>query len=490
MKKRFWLFIPLAILSLASCTQKTKTEDESSIGTSASDNLTLYSSLLDEVDTKALEASTADYYKTNFSYSVSYLSGRTDYNLVSMKRTCNIRNDSLYIIKSTDYQSGSSMSQTSDTIYMKENDDVYSYNFQGNVTTIDTTEVLPLYEVTKEENFSINDVYGFSQSVLRGQAFDGTNGTIKKENNAYTIQMSYADVKDESLVSFIYNLGYFSNMLNYVKEDELMINFIYTIIDAGYSLDYGFSYSTDDTTITATVNLGMEKTDGFAITDFSDTSKYLTTYPQALTDVKTVSKVNEEVGGRYAGYSLFKFYLEPGNYGLVSNGEAVSYKNYNIYTEASAKLSKSTISLGSISLSTNYFTVEEAGYYYIYIQISTTLPSFKLVDVTYQTYASTDNVKQLDNTNEGALEGIFDYEVYQFTVESNVKVTITNNSSNNLCLIVPVTSFFTSYATIGIEANASQSFSVRAGTYYLIVSPYYAKESLNYSFTITSESSF
>ncbi len=490
--KRFkWLIIPLLFLSLTACENSNKEEvEEDSNVQSATENLETYTSLLNDINDKGDVASTSEYYETNFSYSISYVSGRTNYNVVTLDRTCKVRNEDLYILKTTDYQYSSASVSNSKTIYLKENDTMYSYDYIKDVQTLDTEEILPCYEVSKLDDFNITDAFGFSQTALTSQSYDGTNGTITKENNVYTIEMSYAEVKDESLVKFIINLGYFSSMLSYVSEEDLKVNFIYTINDNGYKLDYGFSYEantdTDEKEIKALVSLGLKSIEPFEITDFKDESKYVKKYTQNFTEVTDVYKVGDTVSGRYAGYALFKFYLTQGKYGVVSNGAAVT--DYSVYDSTTAKISKYALSINEkATLNTNYFSVTEDGYYYIYIEISSSLKSFKLEEINYESYG-TENIKSLGDTNEGTLEGLFDYDVYEFSIESTVKITITNKSTNNLCLIVPITTYFTNYRTIGIEAGKTFEFTLAKGSYYLIVSPYYASESLNYSFEITAES--
>ena len=104
MKRFKWFIIPLLLFSLASCEQKDESsntiENDSNVQ-SAAENLEIYSSLLDDINEKGLKASLSEYYKTNFSYSISYLSGRTNYNVINLDRTCKVRNDSLYILKTS-----------------------------------------------------------------------------------------------------------------------------------------------------------------------------------------------------------------------------------------------------------------------------------------------------------------------------------------------------------------------------------------------------
>ena len=139
MKKMKLLIIPLLFLSFMACDKKTNESEniEDSNVRSSTENLELYSSLLNDIDEKGLKASLSEYYKSNFSYSVSYLSGRTNYNVINYDRTCKIRNDSLYILKSTSYQYGSYEPEDSHTIYMKNNDSYYSYNYEYDVETGD-----------------------------------------------------------------------------------------------------------------------------------------------------------------------------------------------------------------------------------------------------------------------------------------------------------------------------------------------------------------
>lgn len=497
MKRFKWFIIPLLLFSLASCEQKnessTTIEKDSNVQ-SAAENLEIYSSLLDDINEKGLKASLSEYYKTNFSYSISYLSGRTNYNVINLDRTCKVRNDSLYILKTTTYQYGTNRETNASMVYLKSNDSIYSYEYEGDVTTLDTEEVLPVYEINKEEEFDLKDAFGFSQSVLTSQAYDGTNGSIKKENNVYTIIMSYADVKNESLVKFIINLGYFNTMLSYISEDDLKVNFIYTITDDGYKLDYGFSYDANnefsEKTIEAKVSLSLEKTSQFDIIDFSDESKYVKKYPQEFNDVVDINTVGETIIGRYQGYSLFKFYLKEGKYGILSDGNVVT--NYSIYNSLNMRISKYSIDIDSkISIDTNYFEVKEEGYYYIYLEISTYLKSFSLNSIDY---IEDEEAKELADTNQGKLKGVFDYEIYSFSFDTTVELTIENKSNHRLCLIVPVSvggffsSYLTSYRTVIIEENNSIKVTIVKGSYYLIVTPLYQDESLEYNFTVSTKS--
>ncbi len=492
MKKMKLLIIPLLFLSFMACDKKSDESeniDDSNVH-SSTENLELYSSLLDDIDEKGLKASLSEYYKSNFSYSISYLSGRTNYNVINYDRTCKIRNDSLYILKSTSYQYGSYESENSQTIYLKNNDSYYSYDYEYDVETLDTKEILPLYDVKKEDDFDLNDAFGFNQSILTSQSYDGTNGTIEKNDNTYTIEMSYANVKDESLVKFIINLGYFNTMLSYVTEDELMVKFNYIIKDSGYNLEYGFSYiiknEYEEYEITAKVNLGLEKIDSFDIIDFSDESKYLKKYPQDLNDVSDVYNVGDTVTGRYQGNSLYKFYLTKGKYGLLSNSNAVL--NYYIYNSIGDRVNRYNLNVNNeIKVSTNYFEVEEDGYYYVYLKISDSLNTFSINKIDYLENAK--EIKSFDSKASGTFEGIFDLDFYRCNLGIGKRYILTNKSENILYIRILQNSFLGNYMSEYIVVKPNESVRLGSGSFYLMVCALDNESASGYDFEITAENS-
>ncbi len=478
MKKFIFIIFPLILIFLTSCVSKSSAEliddeEENVINGSASDNLILYSNLKDELDEKALNVSTKNYYKTKFEYEVSYISGRTSYNIVSSKRICEIRNDSLYIKKTSSYNSSSIFSYNDETIYKLENDSIYSYKFEGNYQTFDENEILPVYSVIKEDDFKLNDIIGFSQAVVTSEGYDGTNGTIKKDDNIYTIEMSYSYVKNESLVKFIYNLGFFSNMLNYISEDDLIVEFVYEIFDTGYNLEYGFSYDTTDTTISAKVNLGMEE-DSFDIFEFEEGINYLKKYPQNFDMVTDIYNENDIIKGKYADSSFIKFYLTKGLYGVLSNDDIVT--SYLVFDIDGNPINKNKIILDKMIINTNYFEIEEDGYYYIYIGFDLNMTEFKLEKINYDAYSYSSN--ELEKTNIGNLDGMFNYKIYTLNIDTYSKIYIKNNDEfNELNLILPIML----YSNINIKPQDEINFNLRAGIYYLIVMP---SSDLSYNFDI------
>ena len=491
MKKRnlFIIFITLFIFFLTGCNKNNENNINVNNEPSSSEKFLLYSELQEKLNDASANASASDYYKSIFSYDVSYTKGRTDYNIITVNQTCDIRNDSLYVNKKTTYSLQSLSNSENTKTYVEEDGNIYCYTYEREIQTLDTEEILPIYSVSKEEDFNIRNVMGFSQSIITSEGFDGTNGKITKDNNKYEIIMDYATVKDEVLVKFIYNLGYFKNMTYYVKEEDLDVIFTYTFTESGYNLDYGFSYQAEDRTINAKVTLGLNKIDPFEIFDFKDETKYVKRYPQNIESITDIHKVEDKIDGRYPGSALFKFYLQKGKYGVTSNGKPIS--NYSIYKEDGSYLPFCNLNVSTLVITTAYFEIEEDGYYYIYLDFNYDVKSFKLEEIKYNTYLN-DSIKNLDSeTIEGKLEGLYDYEAYKFDLEGDLSLNIKNNTDHDIALIIPIYTLlsFVNYRTVLIKANESvENIKLSKGIYYIIITPAYANNGLDYSLTISSNS--
>ena len=489
MKKRFLfiIFIFAFLIILTGCQKKNNESDiNANNELSSSEKLMLYSELQEKINDAGSKASASDYYKSNFSYNVSYTKGRTDYNIISVNQTCDIRNDSLYVIKKTNYTL-QSLSNTENTkTYVEENGNVLCYTYEREIQTLDTEEILPIYSVTKEDDFNIRDVMGFSQSIITSEGFDGTNGKITKDNNKYEIIMDYATVKDEVLVKFIYNLGYFKNMTYYVKEEDLDVIFTYTFTDSGYNLDYGFSYDAEDRKIKVLVSLGLNKEEAFEIFDFSDETKYVKRYPQNIEAITEIHNVNDTIYGRYPGSALFKFHLKEGKYGVISNEKPIS--NYSVYYDDGSYLPFVNFNVDKIIVPTAYFEIKEEGDYYIYLDFNYDVKSFKLEEIKYNTYLDGE-IKNIESeTIEGNLEGLYDYEAYKFELDDNKILNIKNNTDHDITVVIPIYSIWLNYKTVLIKANESIEYSLRKGSYYIIITPAYANNGLDYSLTFTPKS--
>jgi len=483
MKKIFSLILILIFL-LSSCSTK---KDDSSIEVeekSASDNLILYRSMQDELEQSGINASTSDYYETEFSFEISYLSGRTTTNVLKSIRNCKIRNDSLYIKYENDFSYYSLESSNTNVIYTKEDDKYYSYEYEGLIETIDTLEILPCYNVKEENEFELSNIIGFSQAVLTSHSYDGTNGTIEKDNNKYIIKMPYENVKNDSLIKFVFDSGFLSNIFSYINSEDLTIDFIYDINESGYSLKYGFSYEANEKKNDIYVNLKMNKINEFETIDFKDETKYVKKYPENFSDVLKINNLNETVSGRYQGYTFFKFYLEEGYYGITYDNSV--YTKYNVYSDSlGIEIPKDYISLSDINITTNYFEITVKGYYYIYIEISKDLPNFKLEkinDINIENY-------ELKENNQNELNNYFDYDVYNFNLENSTKIVIKNETDKDICLVLPIlTNFFfynyVNYRNINLKANSEIEINLTKGNYYIIVSPILAEESLSYNFSV------
>lgn len=485
MKKRYFILIFFLILILSSCTKK---NEEASIDTSSSssDNFLLYSSLKEELDNKAYDASTSSYYKTNFSYDVSYHEKRSTYNLISSSNTCMIRNDSLYVIKDFTYTQNSINTMDEKTYYVLDNDKYYSYTYEGLTKTFENETPIQVYDKNLLEEFSLNDLIGFSQYIVTSESFDGTNGEISKENNTYTISMDYSLVKEESLVKFISNISYFKNIDAYIT-DDLKVTFKYTINDHGYDFEYGYSYFRGELEFIAKVNIGMNKIDEFEIKDFSDTNSYIIKYPNDINDTFDIHKVNDIITGTYSDTALVKYYLEKGKYGIKSDDKVIN--DYYLYDSDGKYLNKSRIILDGLIVNTNYFEIEEDGYYYISITFSENLKSFKLINVEVN-----NNINILEENNNGTLNNSFDYKIYKLELLNTSTITVSNNLDDNLNIIIPLYYGYdfifnikptVQYYTYSLNKEKPININLGAGTYYFIVVPSNSNNNLNYDFNVS-----
>lgn len=347
-------------------------------------------------------------------------------------------NNPIYIETKTD-------ADTYPMIIQEEDGKIFQYTF------INSNSLERRYLESKEEFMKDNDYEIDTQSFL-SFTFDPNNGNAKMVGNSYVFTVLYKDALDENSKEII----------------ESLYNLLGIPVTNLYNSIVVITYSINDKSISFSLNLEIVlqsfkyksrmimtydiSIDEFTKIDLSD-PKYRLSKPTCFEEVRETTDITKPYVLESYAKDYLKVTLEEGQYYISDEENNASNLIIDIYDLDLNKI-PSTFNISSIyvPLFNTTFVIPETKEYYIKLDNNISRDrtiSFNKLD--YDTYVDIRNPKVLTNNNSGTIEGLWDFEYYEYNASEKTILKITNTGENIVSVICTI--YGDEYQNYNIHVN-------------------------------------